>query len=78
MRLAPRYLLPSSNSTVPCSSVEKELAATVVSHGAPWLTVLGVGPEFPADAATKIPAEAAERKARETGSVVVEVLPEIE
>ena len=44
----------------------------------PWLTVLAVGPELPAEAATKIPAEAAERNAMATGSVVVEVEPEIE
>ena len=33
MMLAPRNLLPSENSTVPCSSWEKLLAATVVTHG---------------------------------------------
>jgi len=42
------------------------------------LTVLGVGPELPADAATKMPADVADRKARDTGSVVVVALPEIE
>ena len=78
MMLAPRYLLPSENSTVPCSSCEKLLAATVVTQGAPWLTVLAVGPELPAEAATKIPAEAADRNAMETGSVVVVVEPEME
>ena len=75
---APRYLVPSENSAVPCSSLLNVLAATVVSHGAPWFTVLAVGPELPAEAATKTPADAAERKARATGSVVVVVLPEIE
>ena len=78
MMLAPRNLLPSENSTVPCSSWEKLVAATVVSQGAPWLTVLAVGPELPAEAATKMPAEAAFRNAMETGSVVVSVVPEIE
>ncbi len=78
MMLAPRNLVPSANSTVPWSSWEKLLAATVVSQGAPWLTVLAVGPELPAEAATKMPAEAAERKAIETGSVVVVVEHEIE
>src|SRR6476469_6965475 len=53
MMLAPRYLLPSENSTVPCSSCEKLLAATVVSQGAPWLTVLASGRELPAETATK-------------------------
>ena len=63
---------------MPWSSWEKLLAATVVTQGAPWLTVLAVGPELPAEAATKIPAEAADRNAMETGSVVVVVEPEIE
>jgi hypothetical protein len=42
------------------------------------LTVLAVGPELPADTATKMPAEAADRNAMDTGSVVVVVEPEIE
>ena len=78
MMLAPRNLLPSENSTVPCSSWEKLLAATVVTQGSPWFTVLASGPELPAEAATKIPAEAADRNARDTGSVVVDVVPEME
>ncbi|MNI29049.1 hypothetical protein D3C73_828540 [compost metagenome] len=75
---APRNLLPSENSTVPWSSCEKEVAATVVNHGAPWFTVLAVGPELPAEVATKMPAEAADRNANDTGSVVDVVEPEME
>jgi hypothetical protein len=60
MSEVPRYLVPSESSTVPCSSREKVLAATVVSHGELWFTVLAVGPELPAEAETKMPAEAAE------------------
>lgn len=75
---APRYLVPSSNSTVAVSSLEKVSAATVVSHGEEWLTVLAVGPELPPEAATKMPASAAARNARATGSTIVVLLPEME
>src|SRR6476469_3518553 len=78
MMLAPRNLVPSANSTVPWSSWEKLLAATVVTQGAPWLTVLAVGPELPAEAATKMPVDAAFRKATETGSMTEVAEPEIE
>ncbi len=43
-------------------------AATVVTHGLWWSTVEAAGPEFPAEADTKIPAEAADRNASSTGS----------
>src|SRR3954447_16849522 len=63
LRLTPRYFLPLPRITVPskrCAVV----AATVVSQGATWPTVLGPGPSLPADAETKIPAAAACRNAR--------------
>src|SRR5215217_409426 len=65
---APRYSEPSETLTVPSSSLGKVDAATVVSHGAAWLTVETVGPELPAEAETKTPAAAAFRKASATGS----------
>ena len=43
-------------------------AATVVSQGPGWATVLVVGPLLPAEAATKTPASAAFRKAISTAS----------
>jgi hypothetical protein len=43
-------------------------AATVVSQGPGCATVLVVGPELPADVATKMPASAANRKAISTAS----------
>jgi hypothetical protein len=45
-----------------------ELAATVVTHGEVLSRVEAPGPELPAEAATKMPAEAAWRKAICTGS----------
>ena len=78
MELAPRNLVPSVNSTVPVISLEKVEAATVVSHGEEWFTVFAVGPELPADAETKMPASAADLKARATGSTTELLLPEIE
>src|SRR5215217_7201614 len=68
MMEAPRYSEPSETLTVPSSSLGKVEAATVVSHGAAWLTVETVGPELPAEAETKTPAAAAFRKASATGS----------
>ena len=47
------------------------LAATVVTQGLGCSTVEAPGPELPAEAATKMPAEAAHRKASSTGSIAV-------
>ena len=44
------------------------LAATVVTHGATWSRVEAPGPLLPADAETKTPAAAADRKASSIGS----------
>ncbi len=57
-------LVPDSCSLSPLSAVSVSwltklrllvLAATVVTHGPRWSVVSGVGPELPADAATKTP-----------------------
>ena len=52
--------MPSYGATV--------LAATVVSQGDVLSSVAAPGPLLPAEAATKMPAEAADRKASSTGS----------
>ena len=44
------------------------LAATVVSHGELWATVLAAGPLLPAEVAAKTPASAENRNASSTGS----------
>jgi hypothetical protein len=53
-------------------------AATVVVHGLGWATVPVVGPLFPADSLTKMPASAANRNAISTGSAKFVVVPLIE
>ena len=75
---APRSCVPSENCTVAVSSLENVSAATVVSHGEPWFTVFGPGPELPPEAATKMPASAADLKAMATGSTIEVLEPEIE
>ena len=65
--LMPAYFAPLPSTTVPAYGATV-LAATVVSHGATWSRVDGPGPLLPAEVETKMPAEAADRKARSTGS----------
>ena len=60
--------LPSCTA---CSLILVELAATEVSQGLTWSVVLAPGPSLPADAATKTPASAANRKAISSGSSTV-------
>src|SRR5215212_6357687 len=64
--LIPAYFLPLPRTTVPAYGLTV-LAATVVSHGLTWCSVDGP-PSLPAAAETRMPAEAAERNARSTGS----------
>ena len=64
---APLILVPSPRTTVP-SKAAWVLAPTVVSHGLAWSRVVAPGPELPADAATKIPAWVALRKASSSES----------
>ncbi|MCY1228492.1 hypothetical protein D9M72_408130 [compost metagenome] len=78
MMLAPANFSPLDNSTVPRRLLLWVEAATLVIQGAAWFTVLAAGPELPADAATKIPAAAAFRKAMDTGSTVELLVPEME
>src|SRR6478735_3366695 len=78
MTLAPANLLPSDSSAVPRRVLSNVEAATLVIQGPAWLTVEAVGPELPAEAATKIPAAAALRNARETASTVELLFPEME
>ncbi len=59
--------MPLPSTTVPACGATV-LAATVVSQGATWLSVDAPGPSLPAEVATKMPALAAERNARSTGS----------
>ncbi|MEJ7720730.1 MAG: hypothetical protein WKF58_09915 [Ilumatobacteraceae bacterium] len=54
------------------------LAATVVIHGLGCATVDSVGPLLPAEAATKMPALLARRKATSTGSTKFVLEPEME
>jgi hypothetical protein len=65
--LTPAYLLPSPRTTVPSYGLSV-LAATVVTHGEVLSMVDAPGPLLPAEAETKIPAEAAERNASWIGS----------
>ncbi len=66
--LMPAYLrVPLPSTTVPAYGATV-LAATVVSHGALWSRVDAPGPSLPAEAETKIPAAAAEKKAALVGS----------
>src|SRR5688572_21974884 len=53
---APLSTCPLLNVSVASKARVWVDAATVVTHGARWLTVPSPGPEFPADAATKTPA----------------------
>src|ERR687895_2091062 len=55
------WLLP--RRTVPAHVRSCLLAATVISHGPPWSTVLGPGPALPAEAATNTFAWRANRNA---------------
>src|SRR5512132_4288528 len=65
--LIPAYFLPLPRTTVPAYGATV-LAATVVTHGVTWFAVDAPGPALPAEVATKMPADAADRNARSTGS----------
>ena len=71
--VAPCLLYVAPSAAVRCSTdanARSEVEApTVVTHGPAWLAVPPVGPSFPADAFTLIPASYASRNASSTGSV---------
>ncbi len=75
---APLYVAPLPSVTDPLPSRLCVPAATVVIQGLGWATVLVVGPLFPADAATKTPASAANRNETITGSAKLVSDPLIE
>src|SRR4051794_6760498 len=64
---APTYRAPLPSSTA-WNARRKVAAATVVTHGAGWSSVLAPGPLLPAELATNTPALAAPRNAIDTGS----------
>ena len=71
-------MTPLPSVTEPAPSRLWVPAATVVSHGPGWATVLVVGPLLPAEAATNMPASAAYMNAISTASRKFVVLPLIE
>ncbi len=75
---APVYVAPLPSVTEPRPSRLCVPAATVVIQGLGWATVLVAGPLFPADAATKMPASAANRNEIITGSAKFVLDPLIE
>ena len=72
--LIPAYFLPLPRTTVPAYGATV-LAATVVTQGVTWFRVDAPAPALPAEVATKIPAEAADRNAKSTGSSTVSEPP---
>ena len=73
----------TGDGPVTCISVPKPPrpcweAAVADVHGSRWLRVLAPGPLLPAEAATKMPASVALRKASEVASVHGETPPPIE
>ncbi len=71
---APTKRRPSASSST-FSLILCVLAATVVSHGLGWSSVLSPGPLLPAEADTKTPAAAALRNASSTGSITEDSEP---